>query len=443
MANSPLPSRSRLANLAGMSFDGQRDLYSTMGYPRHLTVEDFFDIYLRQDIAGRIVDAYPDATWREPPTIAIEKSPLQDSFDKLEKKHSIWRTLHRLDRLSGIGHYGVLLLGLDGGEPLHEPVIPGKSYELIYARPHSERTAQITRWDDNPNSPRFGKPMLYSITSGVNWTGAGAGFQRIIQVHHSRVMHIAERPLEDESIGTPRLERIWNRLMDLDKLLGGSAEMYWQNVAMLIQLDAATDVEWDPEEAEVLAGQVEEMQHNLRRWLRTRGVTANNIAPGLQGNDPSTMIEKLIDVVAGATGIPKRILLGTEAGELGSSQDENNWSGRIQERREQFAGPSVIEPFIQKMQSLGVMPRDEMKVEWPESDNLGEEARATIAATKATALAHYANTPGAELIISPAEFRYWLGEEGPMPEFEEDEELASDLLGDIDIELPNGEEEAA
>ncbi|BAQ70866.1 hypothetical protein NHU_03740 [Rhodovulum sulfidophilum] len=68
------------------------------------------------------------------------------------------------------------------------------------------------------------------------------------------MIHIAERALEDESIGTPRLERVWNRLMDLDKLLGGSAEMYRQNVAMLMHLKADLAVQWDPGEAEAPQG---------------------------------------------------------------------------------------------------------------------------------------------------------------------------------------------
>jgi hypothetical protein len=415
--------RRRLSNLAGQHFGGDRDLYETIGYPRHLTAEDYFDIYLRQDIAGRIVDAFPDAVWREPPTVTGPTPALAQTFDALDQRLQFWRALHRLDRLTGVGHYGVLLFGLDGGEPMREPIKPGQRYKLLYVQPHSERTAQISKWDDRADSPRYGKPELYNITTGTNWTGVGAGSQKMLTVHHSRVLHVAERALEDESIGTPRLQRIWNRLMDIDKLLGGSAEIYWQNSAMIMQLNADRDVEWDPEEQAALAAQVEEMQHGLRRFLRTRGVTAGNIAPGLMGSDPSGAIDKQLDIIAGATGIPKRILIGSEAGELASSQDENNWSGRIQERREQFAGPSVVEPLIQRLQQYGVLPTEPVKIEWPESDNLGEAARADIALKKAQAIAAYANTAGAELVVTPEEFRYYLGETAPLPTFVEDEAL--------------------
>lgn len=420
---SSLVSRRALANAAGQHFSGDRDLYQTMGYPRHLEPEDYVSAYLRQDIAARIVDAYPDATWREAPEV-LENEPLAEGFEALDAKLSLWRMMHRADRLAGLGHYGVILLGLDGGEPMDQPAM-GTGYSLLYAQPHSERTAQVTIWEDDPTSPRYGRPKMYRITTGVNWTGAGAG-QRTVTVHHSRVIHIAERALEDESIGTPRLQRIWNRLMDLDKLLGGSAEMYWQNVAMLMQLKAELDVQWDPEEADALAAQIDEMQNGLRRWLRTRGIEANNIAPGLQGADPGSHIDRQMDIIAGATAIPKRILLGSESGELASSQDENNWSGRVQERREQFAGPNIAQQFIKRMQLLGALPQGGFDLAWPETDTLGEQARAEIALKKAQALATYANAPGSELILSPEEFRMALGEEAELPSVEEDEDLGAE-----------------
>lgn len=418
--DSPITTRRNLAGLAGQHFSGDRDLYQTMGYPRHLDAQDYVDVYLRQDIAARIVDAYPDATWREPPEITGNKA-LAEAWGALNRTMHLWRGLHRADRLTGLGHYGAIVLGLDGGQPMQEPVT-GTDFRLIYTQPHSERTAQVIRWDDDPTSPRYGKPLLYRVTTGVNWTGAGAG-QKTVTVHHSRVIHLAERALEDESIGTPRLERIWNRLMDLDKLLGSSAEIYWQNSAMIMQLKADLEVQWEPEEQAALATQIDEMQNGLRRWLRTRGVEASNIAPGLQGSDASNTIDCLIDIIAGAKGIPKRILLGSEAGELASSQDENNWSGRVAERREQFAGPTVAAPFIKRLQKYGILPGGEFELQWPESDTLGEAGRADIALKSAQAISTYANSPGAELLVSPDEFRKTMGYDTPAPPLVEDEPI--------------------
>ncbi len=421
--NSELVSRNRLSNLAGVTHGGERDLYETFGYARNLDPQDYVNAYLRQDIAARVVDAYPDATWREAPKVKGSDEFIQ-AFADLDDKLNLWRAMHRGDRLGNLGHYGVLLLGLDGGQPMDQPV-RGTGFNLLYVQPHSERTAQVTRWDANPQSPRFGKPELYRLTTGVNWTGSGAG-QKSITVHHSRVIHFAERALEDESIGTPRLERVWNRLQDLDKLLGAGAEMYWQNAAMIMHLKADLEVQWDPAESAALKSQIDEMQNGLTRWLRTRGVDAQNIAPGLQGADPSTAIDKQLDMIGGATGIPKRILIGSERGELSSQQDENNFTGRVEERREQYAGPSIAEALISRLPALGVLPAGYEGIEWPENDTLGEAGRADIALKNAQAIATYANAPGSELLVSPAEFRKGLGYEDALPGFAEDELLDGD-----------------
>lgn len=403
--------RKQLAGLAGQHFGTERDLYTILGYPRVLSPQEYVDVYERQDIAGRIVDAYPDATWRHAPEIRGDESFI-NAFLQIEKNHKLWRTLHRLDRLMNLGHYGVLLLGLDGAQPMEQPV-SGSDYNLLYLQPHSERTAQIIQWEDDPRSVRFGMPKFYNITTGVNWTGTGAG-QKTIKVHHSRVLHVAERALEDSCIGTPRLKRVYNRLMDLDKLLGGSAEIFWQNAAMIYAFMADKDVEFEESDKEEMADQLEEMQHGLRRFLRLRGMSVESLAA--QVADPSNHIDSELDAIAGACGIPKRILIGSERGELSSEQDENNWAARVSERREQFAGPSIIEAFIARGVELGFLPSGFTALEWTEADTLGEQARAEIADRRATALQKYGSTPGAELIITPEEFRAWLGEEGELPE---------------------------
>lgn len=418
--SSTLTKRAQLASRAGQQFGGRRDINEVLGYPLGLDAEDYANMYERGDIAARIVDAYPDATWGEPPAIVMPdtddgegaQKPVE-GFEELAKKHQVWRSLHRLDRLTNMGHYGVLVIGLDGGEPMHTPA-RGNDHKLLYLQPHSERTADIVRWDIRPDSPRFGMPFEYNITTGVNWTGTGAG-ERVMRVHYSRVIHVAERAQEDISIGTPRLKRIWNRMMDLDKLLGGGAEIYWQNAAQIIAFIADANTQFEEGEADQMGEQLEEMQHGLRRHLRLRGVQPEQLAAGLMGSDPSNLIDKELDFIAGATGIPKRILIGSERGELASSQDETAWSNRIMERREQHAGPNIIEPLIDRLMQFGCLTKQPYEVQWPEEDTLGEQARSEIAKLKVETISAYNGMPGNETIASPDEIRELVGFEGPAP----------------------------
>lgn len=406
--------RGALSRLWGQSFNGDRDLYETCGYPRDLTPQDYVGAYLRGGIAARIIDSFPDATWRETPIIKAEGEDEEGEFAQAVKRlfddNSIWETMHRLDLLTSLGHYGVLLFGVAGGRPLTEPLEDGR-HRLLYLSPHGERSAEITRWNNRPDSPRFSKPEQYRITIGTNWIGIG-GAETSVTAHWTRTIHVTERALDDGAIGTPRLERIWNRVMDLDKLLGGSAEVYWQNAAGLRVWSADADAEWDPKEKADMEEQLEEIANNLRRDARVRGVQANLLAA--TPHDPAGHIDKQLDVISGATGIPKRILIGSERGELSSEQDENNWAGRIAERRERFATPKIIVPVVDKLVRMRILPQPDggtYDVEWPDTDSLGEEKRATIALSKAQAVQAYMSVPGAEQIIRPEEIRVWLGEE--------------------------------
>lgn len=418
--------RNLLSKLAGQQFGGERDLYEVLGYPLTLTPHDHHARYRRGDIASRIVDAFPSATWREPPEIEGDPLAVQE-FWSLAEQHNLFKMFHRLDRLMNLGHYGVLLLGLDGDTPMSEPA--GTDHNLLYVKPHGERTAQVIRWDDDTSSPRFGLPIMYQISVGVAADqGIGTG-RRILHVHHSRVLHVAESPLEDEVIGKPRLEPIWNRLMDLDKVLGSGAETYWQNAAKTTAYIADKDVEWDPEEREDIERQLEELSHGLRRDLRLRGVNPSVLSTAT--SDPSPNVSALLDIIAGTLAIPKRILVGSERGELSSAQDESNFASRITERREQWAVPVVLIPFARKLQAVGVIPPGPFNPLWPQQDSLGEEAKAGVAVSKTNALKNWASTPGAEIVVSPGELRGWLSLEGELPPGSSDFE--PDLEGDDEL----------
>lgn len=429
--------RGLLSKLQGQHFDGDRDLYEIFGYPRTLVPNDYLAEYIRNGLAGRIIDAFPEATWREPPTIKAmaedENGPFAKAVEQIVKDFGLWQTLARLDRLTALGHYGVLLFGVAGGEPLDQPLNETDA-KLIFLSPHGERSADVVRWEKQPSSPRFGKPDLYRLTIGVNWTGVG-GSERSVNVHHSRTIHVTEKPLDDNSIGIPRLERIYNRLLDIDKLLGGSAEVYWQNAAGLRVWSADPEAEWDPESRSDMESQLQEITHGLRRDARVQGIDAKLLAA--EPEDPTGHIDKQLDIIAGAIGIPKRILIGSERGELSSEQDENNWAARIAERREQFATPAVIRPVLDWFIARGIIDEPaggDYVVEWPESDSLGEAKRAEIAKNKAEALSAYITNPGAEDVIPPQEFRAWLGET-EISEFRSPNEEPDAELDELDGEV--------
>src|SRR5262249_49399890 len=100
----------------------------------------FRELYDREPIAARVVQIMPKESWQTQPLVyELEETdsatPFEEAWDSLgknlidgsswfrqEEGSIIWEYLQRADILSGIGHFGVLLLGVDDGKNLQEPI---------------------------------------------------------------------------------------------------------------------------------------------------------------------------------------------------------------------------------------------------------------------------------------------------------------------------------
>lgn len=461
--------RSRLSSFLGFTHEGARDLYATFGYPREVSTNLLWALYLRGGIAQRIVRSFPQATWREHPTVGDgegDSSETGESFstfsyevDKLLKKHNVIHYLERADRVASIGRYGILVMGFKDGVPLTQPV--GKA-DLAYLSPYSELNVTISKWDTDPKSERFGKPELYQVSgNSIIDAGATRGPTNAFTIHHSRVLHIAEFLEEDDTFGVPCLLPIINYLQDLDKVVGGSAETFWLTANRGVAFWADKDAVMTDEQIADLKKQAEDFSNQQQRWMTGQGMTAQVLRS--ESPDPTGNAEKILDLIAGTKRIPKRILIGSERGELSSGQDENAWNLVIDERRTNFAGPCILKRFLIRMVETGNLPEPkpkekpkntsgEMKkpislykppaptppafnkdkedeidfeITWPETATIGPVEESTVAVNLTNALTNYAKSPGVELVMPVPEFRKKIlnlepESEYELPELEED-----------------------
>ncbi len=426
--------RALLAFKAGLQFGGKRDLYDIFGYNLRPTFADYFAKYSRQDIAGRIVDAPALAVWRNPPEIKAS-AEFTTAWEKLIKKNNIWYNLERTDRLAGIGFYSAMLIGFDDSGALDTPVSGAK--EILYLQPLSQPTADILKFVDDPKDPRYNLPEVYMLKLDdpaqlLNVSGAivdRMAAERETKVHHSRILHVAESALENDIIGIPRLQRVYNLLEDLIKVVGGGSEAFWLNARQGMQMDIDKEMDLSIPDSKALADEVEEFQHQLRRVVRTRGVTMKNL--GTDVADPRGQFDVIVSLISGATGIPRRILLGSEAGQLASEQDRANWADRVEERRGSFAEPTILEPFIDKLFAAGLLPQGSEDVEfiWPSAFHMSPLEKAQTSAQSARSVANLAKqgTKSNPMVITTLEEAreiVGLPAEGgpPQPNFDEVDE---------------------
>ena len=398
---SDLISRASFATRSGITFGGKRDLFEALGFQRVLRPEDFRDRYARNGIAARVVEAAPLATWRGGAELIEDDdpdvvTPFEETWSEIEKRLKVWSAFSRADVLAGLGRYAVVLIGAPG--ELETPLPPTlRPEQLLYLTPRGEQDAIVDKFIDDPQDVRYGLPEFYQLKLGSVLGRTARTVTR--RTHWSRVLHIADGVLDDRVYGTPRLERVWNDFDNLEKVTGGGSEAFWLRVNQGMYFNVDKEIDLEPEEVTKAQEQIDEYVHNLRRTMMLRGAKMETLGSDVANFDKQ--VDSILTLISGATGIPKRILMGSERGELASTQDRENWETKITDRRADFAEPFVVRPFVDLLIERGVLPEPtEYEVQWPEIESLTEVERGQVA----TSWARLSKLAGGPVVL-PKEIR--------------------------------------
>ena len=391
--------RQTLSSGVNTSHDGARDYNQMCGYPEDLQYANYLDTYERGDIASRIIDAPVSAVWATAPVLYTKEKANEDTkfnraWKDLVDRLNLWQVFRKADKLARLGRYSVVYLGYSGND-LSKPVKLGSTLEYIHA--YSEDSATIESVDMDISSPRYGLPIYYSINSTIDNAVGEVKQTQITQtrVHYSRVLHICRGNLTSNIYGTPALQKVYNRLIDLVKVVGGSAEMFWRGARPGYVASAEATSTFLPEDIEDMQNQLEDFDNNLIRWLRLKGINVDSLEQQIYS--PREHFDVLTSCIACAVGIPQRILIGAESGELASSMDEKNWQARILEERDDYAEPVFIRQFVVNAQAIGILPNEKYDIKWKDIATLSEKDKAEIGYKKSISLQNYYNSPNASL----------------------------------------------
>lgn len=131
------------SGLAARFFDGRRNINKEAGYPETIRPKDYQDMFDRFSLAERVVTFEPSESWKARFEVyedddETNETEFEKAIHELDKNLStgfenwhddpdmvgsnIWYYLKKLDILSGIGAYGVLLFGLNDNADYSQPV---------------------------------------------------------------------------------------------------------------------------------------------------------------------------------------------------------------------------------------------------------------------------------------------------------------------------------
>ena len=414
--------------------DSRRSIDDDAGYPRHeeLGIKQYHEMYAREALSARVVEVLPRESWKVQPSVFETEDPESETeFERRwkevnknlggegwfedENSGSVWGALLRADILSGIGSFGVVLLGFDDlkeGDSLQSPVKDAS--ELLFLREFDESLVSVASLVADRTDRRFGRPESYNITLGEHneaqhFSGAGVSQSSTgeSKVHWTRVIHIADNLRSSEVFGVPRMKTVYNRLMDLRKLYAGSAEMYWRGAFPGLSFEThpqlGGDIDLSTADKDALRDVAEQYMNTLQRYIQTTGMTVKSLAP--QVVDPTPQIDTQIEALCIYMAIPKRIFTGSERGELASSQDMITWNGRIQERQNNYISPRIIAPLVDRLITVGVLPepKEGYRIKWPDMTSITAIDQAEVALKNTEAMAKYVGG-NVEALIEPVDF---------------------------------------
>lgn len=395
------------------------DINHECRYPDEISMQAYKEMYKRNGTANRIVKLWPEESWAINPEIIENEDVDETDFEKIwkevETESKAFHYLKRIDILSGIGEFGILLIGIDDGLELHEPIdgvdlktgkrIGGdKKRKLIYLKPFDQSVISIDQEELDPTSPRFGMPVLYGIkftSESATDAIAATRTSKEIKIHWTRVIHIADNRESSETYGVPRMQSVYNRILDIRKILGGSGEMFWKGAFQGLSFETQQDTEAGTLDLDSLKDQMEKYGNGMQRYLATEGLTVKTLQPTL--SSPKEHIEVNKRDIAIAMGVPYRIFLGTEEAKLAGAQDALTMNKRISSRQENYVSPYVIRVFIDRLMAVGVLPENEYLIIWPDLNTPTDLDIAEVADKITSALAKYV-AGGVNTMVPEKEF---------------------------------------
>ncbi|EBG0542784.1 DUF1073 domain-containing protein [Salmonella enterica subsp. enterica] len=419
----------------------RKRLYEEFGYPDSVNFDDFYRAYKRNAVARAAVRRMVDNCWQDNPEIfegeekkdgAKKDSAWDKQVNKLFKKR--WKQIKGADRRNLVGNYSALLIQLrDGGdwrEAVNRATVRLLSEKaLVRLIPVWEAQLDVSRWDEDPQSETFGMPAMYQYTEiPVGSDNGKPG--RIIDVHPDRVFILAEGADDGSMDGESMLEAGFNKLLDIEKISGGSAEGFLKNASRQIAFNFSKDVNFaklakalgvsESEVSAAMDSQVRELNRNVDSAVMMQDGSASVLS--VAAADPEPTWRTALNEFCATIPIPVKILIGMQTGERASTEDGKDWAKTGNARRAGFL-TDVVEGIVRWFINLEIIPApasEEITVSWfdllapSQAEKIANMDKMADVAVKTT------NAFGRSA-LSENEIRT-AGELQPQKEFEEDDD---------------------
>lgn len=392
---------------AGINGNTKRTkLWDEFGYPEQVGFDQYYRAYERNAVAHAAVHKLLDSCWTDNPTIidgaekdeAKETTPWESSVTKLMSKH--WPKIKDADRRNMVGRYSAILLQIKDNREWKEPVDTAVvkslgSAALVKLIPAWESQIKPGGFDTDTMSETYGQPVNYQFNEQPVGDDGTYGAVRSVTVHPDRVIILCEGA-EDENMlsGIPLLRAGYNKLLDVEKTSGGSAEGFLKNASrqLGIAFDKDTDMASLKEQAEeagfkdlgaALNDKIARMNRGSDAALVMQAGTPSVLS--VAAADPTPTWMAAANEFSASIQCPFTIMFGQQTGRLASDEDKTDWAKRCNGRRWGFM-TAVITSIVERLCSLSVIePPENGEITLAWSDLLAPSEKEKIANMQAMA----------------------------------------------------------
>ncbi|TBL47988.1 DUF1073 domain-containing protein [Obesumbacterium proteus] len=350
-------------------------LWDEFGYPETVNFDNYYRVYERNAVAHAAVHKLLDSCWTDNPTIidgakkkeAEETTDWEESTTKLLSKH--WAKLKDADRRNLVGRYSAVLLQIKDGREWYQPVDKNVvkalgDKALVKLIPAWEAQIKPGNFDIDTQSDSYGQPVNYSFNEQPVGDDGTYGIVRSVTVHPDRVIILCEGS-EDENMlaGVPLLRAGFNKLLDIEKTSGGSAEGFLKNASrqLGIEFSKETDINSLIKQAkdegfdklgDAMNDKIRRMNSGTDSALVMQAGQASVLS--VAAADPTPTWTAAANEFSASIQCPFTIQFGQQTGRLASDEDKNEWAKRCNGRRWGFL-TNYITRVIERFWTLGII----------------------------------------------------------------------------------------
>jgi hypothetical protein len=285
--------------------------------------QTLIDLYRAEGLAKRVIDIPVGDMVRE--WFYIENdtdNKIIKALQKLRTKKTVKSALRWADLFGG----SVVLMGInDGQSSMETPVNEERIREVKFLEVFDRRSIQ---WDpndlhNNPNEDKYGKPKIYTITNPTT----GMPFR----VHESRVLRFEGEDLPDQERrnnsgwGDSRLQSVIERLTGVGDSLGGVEAINTEFIMGVMKVSNLQQLLSSKDGESALRDRlkvIDSIKHILNTVVIDKNEDFERVTSiGVSGL--RDLIDVLIDVLCGISGIPRVKLIGDQSKGIGGGAEGN------------------------------------------------------------------------------------------------------------------------